>query len=112
MKDNQVLKKKLKNFKKRKLSFDTNNSSSENEKLKTSKTKNKKIKNTNKINSNHESIKTKIIKMYRWFAHEFKKIQIKNNYIECDKSDHQIEICTNLKEKIISVDQTLEQSKN
>ena len=65
MKDNQVLKKKLKSFKKRKLSFDIDNSSSEDEKLKISKSKSKKIKNTNKINSNHESIKTKITKMYR-----------------------------------------------
>ena len=65
MKNSQVLKKKLKSFKKRKLSFDTDNSSSENEKLKTSKSKNKKIKNINKINSNHESIKTKTTKMYR-----------------------------------------------
>ena len=112
MKDSQVLKKKLKSFKKRKLSFDTDNSSSEDEKLKISKSKNKKIKNTNKINSNHESIKTKITKMYRWFAHEFKKIQIKNNCIECDKSNHQIEICTNKKKINIFADQTLEQSKN
>ena len=112
MKNSQVLKKKFKSFKKRKFFFDTDNSSSEDEKLKTSKSKNKKIKNTNKINSNHESIKTKTIKMYRWFAHEFKKIQIKNNCIECDKSNHQIEICTNLKEKIIFVDQIFEQSKN
>ena len=112
MKDNQVLKKKFKSFKKRKFFFDTDNSSSEDEKLKISKAKSKKIKNINKINSNHESIKTKTTKMYRWFAHEFKKIQIKNNCIECDKSDHQIEICTNLKKKIIFVDQILEQSKN
>ena len=74
MKNNQILKKKFKNFKKRKLSFDIDNSSNENEKFKISKSKNKKIKNINKINSNHESIKTKITKMYRWFAHEFKKI--------------------------------------
>ena len=65
MKDNQVLKKKFKSFKKRKFSFDTDNSSSENEKLKTSKAKNKKIKNTNKINSNHESITSKNTRMYR-----------------------------------------------
>ena len=50
--------------------------------------------------------------MYRWFAHEFKKIQIKNNCIECDKSNHQIEICTNKKKINIFVDQILEQSKN
>ena len=37
MKNNQILKKKLKNFKKRKLSFDIDNSSSENEKFKISK---------------------------------------------------------------------------
>ena len=112
MKDNQVLKKKLKSFKKRKISFDTDSFESENKKLKIAKTKSKKIKNTNKINSNHESIKSKNIKMYRWFAIKFKKIQIKNNCIECDESNHQIEICTNLKEKIIFVDQILEQSKN
>ena len=68
------MKKEFKNFKKRKISFDIDNSSSENEKFKTSKSKNKKIKNINKINSNHESIKTKMIKIYRWFAHEFKEI--------------------------------------
>ena len=112
MKNDQVLKKKLKNFKKRKFSFDTDNFESENEKLKIMKTKNKKIKNINKINSNHESIKSKNTRMYRWFAIKFKKIQIKNNCIECVESNHQIEICTNLKEKIISVDQILEQSKN
>ena len=50
--------------------------------------------------------------MYRWFAIKFKKIQIKNNCIECDESNHQIEICTDLKETIISVDQIFEQSKN
>ena len=65
MKDNQILKKKFKNFKKRKIFFDIDNSSNEDEKFKISKSKNKKIKNINKINSNHESIKTKIIKMYR-----------------------------------------------
>ena len=65
MKDDQALKKKLKNFKKRKISFDTDSFESENEKLKIAKTKNKKIKNINKINSNHESIKSKNIRMYR-----------------------------------------------
>ena len=65
MKNDQVLKKKLKNFKKRKFSFDTDNFESENEKLKIMKTKNKKIKNINKINSNHESIKSKNTRMYR-----------------------------------------------
>ena len=65
MKNDQTLKKKFKNFKKRKLSFDTDNFENENEKFKIVKTKNKKIKNTNKINSNHESIKSKNIKMYR-----------------------------------------------
>ena len=112
MKDDQALKKKLKNFKKRKIFFDTDSFESENEKFKIAKTKNKKIKNTNKINSNHESIKFKNIRMYRWFAIKFKKIQIKSNCIECDESNHQIEICTDLKEKIIFVDQTFEQSKN
>ena len=112
MKNCQILEKKLKNFKKRKISFDTDSFESENEKFKTAKTKNKKIKNINKINSNHESIKSKNTKMYRWFAIKFKKIQIKNNCIECDESNHQIEICTDKKEKIILVDQILEQSKN
>ena len=65
MKDDQALKKKLKNFKKRKIFFDTDSFESENEKFKIAKTKNKKIKNTNKINSNHESIKFKNIRMYR-----------------------------------------------
>ena len=65
MKDCQILKKKLKSFKKRKIFFDTDNFESENEKFKIAKTKNKKIKNINKINSNHESIKSKNIKMYR-----------------------------------------------
>ena len=65
MKNDQVLKKKLKNFKKRKIFFDIDSFESENEKLKIAKTKNKKIKNINKINSNHESIKFKNIKMYR-----------------------------------------------
>ena len=65
MKDDQTLKKKLKNFKKRKISFDTDSFESENEKFKIAKTKNKKIKNTNKINSNHESIKSKNTRMYR-----------------------------------------------
>ena len=112
MKDCQILEKKLKNFKKRKISFDTDSFESENKKFKIAKTKNKKIKNTNKINSNHESIKSKNIKMYCWFAIKFKKIQIKNNCIECDESNHQIEICIDKKEKIIFADQTLEQSKN
>ena len=112
MKDCQILEKKLKSFKKRKISFDTDSFESENEKFKTAKTKSKKIKNTNKINSNHESVKPKNIRMYRWFAVKFKKIQIKNNCIECDESDHQIEICTDKKEKIIFADQILEQSKN
>ena len=65
MKNNQILKKKFKNFKKRKFFFDIDNSSNENEKFKISKSKNKKIKNINKINSIYESIKTKMIKMYR-----------------------------------------------
>ena len=112
MKDAQILKKKLKNFKKRKISSDTDSSENENEKFKNAKFKNKKIKDTNKVNSNHESIKSKNTRMYRWFAREFKKIQNKDNCIECDKSDHQIEICTNKKEKIIFADQIFEQSKN
>ena len=57
MKNNQILKKKFKNFKKRKFFFDIDNSLSENEKLKISKSKNQKIKNINKINSNQKSIK-------------------------------------------------------
>ena len=65
MKDDQILKKKLKNFKKRKFSFDIDSFENENEKFKTAKTKSKKIKNINKINSNHESIKSKNIRMYR-----------------------------------------------
>ena len=65
MKDDQTLKKKLKSFKKRKISFDIDNFENENKKFKIAKTKNKKIKNTNKINSNHESIKFKNTKMYR-----------------------------------------------
>ena len=112
MKNVQILKKKLKNFKKRKISFDTDNFESENEKLKNAKFKSKKIKDINKINSNHELVKSKNTRMYRWFAREFKKIQNKNNCIECDKSDHQIEICTNKKKKIIFADQIFEQSKN
>ena len=112
MKDAQILKKELKNFKKRKTSFDTDSSESENEKFKTAKSKGKKIKDTNKINPNHESIKSKNTRMYRWSASEFKKIQNKSNCIDCDKSDHQIEICTDKKNKIILADQVLEQSKN
>ena len=65
MKNNQILKKKFKNFKKRKIFFDIDSFESENEKFKTAKTKSKKIKNTNKINSNHESIKFKNTRMYR-----------------------------------------------
>ena len=65
MKDNQVLKKELKDSKKRKPSSDTDNSSSENEKPKTPKAKGKKTKNTNKTNPNHEPVKTKTTKMYR-----------------------------------------------
>ena len=65
MKNNQILKKKFKNFKKRKISFDINNFENKNEKFKNAKFKNKKIKNFNKINSNHESIKSKNIRMYR-----------------------------------------------
>ena len=65
MKDCQILEKKLKNFKKRKIFFDIDNFENENKKFKIAKTKNKKIKNINKINSNHESIKSKNIKMYR-----------------------------------------------
>ena len=103
--------KKFKSFKKRKISFDIDNFEKENSKFKIAKTKSKKIKNINKINSNHESIKFKNIKIYRWFAIKFKKIQIKNNCIECDESNHQIEICTKKKEKIIFVDQIFEQSK-
>ena len=112
IKDAQILKKKLKNFKKRKISSDTDSSESENEKFKNTKFKSKKIKDTNKINSNHESVKSKNTRMYRWFAREFKKIQNKNNCIECDKSNHQIEICTDKKKKIIFANQILEQSKN
>ena len=74
IKDAQILKKKLKSFKKRKISFDIDSSESENEKLKNAKFKNKKIKNINKVNSNHESVKSKNTRMYRWFAREFKKI--------------------------------------
>ena len=112
MKDVQILEKELKSFKKRKISFDTDSFESENEKLKIAKSKGKKIKDTNKVNPNHESVKSKNTRMYRWFASEFKKIQNKNNCIDCDKPDHQIGICTNKKNKIISADQVLEQSKN
>ena len=65
MKNVQILKKKFKNFKKRKISFDIDNFESENEKSKTAKFKNKKIKDINKINSNHESVKSKNTRMYR-----------------------------------------------
>ena len=65
MKDCQILKKKFKNFLKRKTSFDIDNFELENEKFKIAKTKSKKIKNIHKINLNYESIKFKNIKMYR-----------------------------------------------
>ena len=65
MKNNQILKKKFKKFKKRKISFDIDNFENENEKFKNAKFKNKKLKKINKINSNHESIKSKNIRMYR-----------------------------------------------
>ena len=61
IKNNQILKKKFKNFKKRKISFDIDNFENKNEKFKNAKFKNKKNKNINKINSNHESIKSKNI---------------------------------------------------
>ena len=112
MKDCQILEKELKNSKKRKTSSDTDSSESEDEKFKTAKTKSKKTKNTNKTNPNHEPIKPKNTRMYRWPAAKFKKIQTKSNCIECDEPGHQIEICTDKKEKTIPADQALEQSKN
>ena len=112
MEDAQALEKELKGSKKRKTSSDTDSSESEDEKPKTAKSKGKKAKDTNKANPNHEPVKPKNTRMYRWSASEFKEIQDKGNCIGCGKPGHQIGACTDKKDKTIPADQALEQSKN